>query len=116
MRILVLMTTTRDIALQAPDVNVKSPLLALCHRGCHFRWLLSAALCGWAAATTQASLAPSAFPLDQQGLAAATNTLSLPQGPEGFYPLLGVLAAVACTYVLRRRRIAQLEAASIADR
>jgi hypothetical protein len=49
-------------------------------------------------------------------MATATTTLSLLHGPESFYPFLGVLVAVTSTYILRRRRIAQLDAASAADR
>ena len=115
MRILVFMTTERETAHQAA-INVKSPLLAFCQRSRTFRNILAAALYGWAAATAQAGLVPVASSLDRPDLATATSTLSLSHGPESFYPFLGVIAAVTCTYILRRRRIAQLEAASVADR
>jgi hypothetical protein len=115
MRILVFMTSERETADQAA-VNVKSFLLGFCQRSRTFRNLLTVALYGWASATAQAGMVPVASSLDRPDLATATITPSLFHGPESFYPFLGVIAAVACTYILRRRRIAQLEAASVADR
>jgi hypothetical protein len=104
------MTAQREIADLTAAAHVKSQW------GRALRYLLSAVIYGWAAATAQADLARLASPVVRLDLATATNILSLSHGPEGFYPLLGVIAAVGCTYLLRRRRIAQLEAASVADR
>jgi len=115
MRILVFMTSERETADQVA-VNVKSILRGFCRPSRAFRNLLAVALCGWATAIAQAGMVPVASSLDRPDLATATITPSLFHGPESFYPFLGVIAAVACTYILRRRRIAQQEAASVADR
>ncbi len=44
--------------------------------------------------------------------------MTLTPVPEmaALYPILGLLAAVACTHILRRRRSAQLEAIEISER
>ncbi len=70
----------------------------------------------WVAVSTHATVTPLVSHSRPGGLAAATSALSVIPGLEPFYPVLGLLAAVACTYILRRRRAAQLEAIFAAER
>ncbi|MEO6971332.1 MAG: hypothetical protein ABI217_10600, partial [Chthoniobacterales bacterium] len=116
MRIMVFMRNDCALPDPAAALVVKTPRFR--PRPClrSFRWILSAAVCGWAAASTHADLASSTSPLHHQDLAAVTSTLSILRGPETFYPVLGVLAAVVSTYILRRRRVVQLEAMAAAER
>lgn len=112
MRIMVFMTNEQEIVHQTVAIEVEAHPLS-------FRpllWLLCASAYVWATASAQADLAPFAAPLHRQGLAAMTSTLSVLHGAETLYPALGVLAAVASTYILRRRRAAQMEAVAAADR
>ena len=112
MRIMVFMTKDRMIPDPAATVEMESPRCRPYRRS--FRRILCAFVVYVSAAgSTHADLASFAPPDHQQGLAAITGSLWV-HGPESIYPALGVLAAVASTYVLRRRRVAQLQAVAAA--
>ncbi len=110
MRIIVFMTTKREFPVHPALLAVKAPPLPIRRYARSFRWIFCTAVYGLAAVSTHATLAPSASQAHPQTLAAVTSTLSVLHGMEAFYPALGLLAAVASTYILRRRRLAQLEA------
>ena len=80
------------------------------------RWIAGVVVYAWVAASTQAMVNSPAFQSRPESLNVVTSTLSVIPGQETFYPVLGLLAAVASTYFLRRRRLVQLEATAAAER
>ncbi len=113
MRIMVFMTT--DCKTSA-DLDLKTPALRIRPCGRSFRWILCAAVYGWVAVSSHATVTPLASLPRPQSLAAVTGTLSMLHGLEAFYPVIGLLAAVASTYILRHRRVTQLAAMTAAER
>ena len=110
MRIMVFMITERKTSapVAARDLNVPGRRIRFCGRS--VCWSLGAAVYSWAAASTHATLIPLVSQSHPENLAAVSSSLSIIHGMEAFYPILGLLAAVASTYILRRRRVAQLAA------
>ena len=106
------------MVFMTPHCETLIPRAALRTRPCArcFRWIPAVAVYGWIAVSTQATVNPSAFQSGPEALNVVTSTLSVIPGQEAFYPVLGLLAAVASTYFLRRRRLAQLEATAAAER
>ncbi len=115
MRIIVFMKADCEISDHPAAFDMKTPALCIRSYRRAFRWITCAAVYAWVAVSSHATLGPLASPLRPQSLAAATTPLSVTP-PEAFYPVLGLLAAVACTCLLRRRRIAQLEAMAASER
>lgn len=110
---------TADCQTSTPPAAFKAKTTAaLRTRPCGrwFRWIPGAVIYGWIAVSTQAAVNPAAFQSRPESLNVVTSTLSVIPGQEAFYPVLGLLAAVASTYFLRRRRLAQLEATAAAER
>ena len=117
MTIIVFMTNECETSMPLAALRVKTPTLRhrLLVRSCQ-RTLLGifcAVVYGWAAVSIHATLPPLASQPGTEILAAVTTTQSVIPGLEVIYPVFGLLAAVACTHFLRRRRIAQLQ--SMAD-
>jgi len=97
----------------AATVEMESPRSRPYRRSLR-RILCAVAVYVSAAGSTQADVVSFAHPDHHQSLAALTGSLWV-HGPESIYPALGVLAAVASTYVLRRRRVAQLQAVAATE-
>ena len=104
------MTTNRETTAPPAACDLNAPARRTRSGGHSFRWVLGAAVYGWAAVSTHATLTPIVSHSHPENLAVVASTLSVIPGMEAFYPVLGLLAAVASTYILRRRRVAQLEA------
>ena len=100
-----------------PECEASIPLAAFRIRpyGNWFRWIPGAAVYGWIAVSTHATTTPWASQSGPKSLNAVASNLSVIPRPEAFYPVLGLLAAVASTYFLRRRRLAQLAATAAAE-
>ena len=117
MSIMVFMTNECETPVPLAAFRVKTPTLRhrLFIRSCQrtLPWILCAVVYGWAAVSIHATLPPLASQTGVETLAAVTSTQSVIPGLEVIYPVVGLLTAVACTYILRRRRIAQLQ--SMAD-
>ena len=109
MRILVFMTPTGETSVLRDAFRTR-----FCGRW--IRWIAGVVVYAWVAASTQAMVNSPAFQSRPESLNVVTSTLSVIPGQETFYPVLGLLAAVASTYFLRRRRLAQLEATAAAER
>ena len=120
MNIMVFMTNECETSMPLAAFRVKTP--ALRHhpfiRSCQrtLPWILSAAVCGWMAVSIHATVTPLASQPGAETLAALTSTQSVIPGLEAIYPVFGLLTAVACTYILRRRRIAQLQSMANVER
>ena len=115
MRIMVFMTNHCD-RLDRPSLPTQTPVFRPRPSARAYWGFLCAVAYSWVAVSTHATVSPLASQSRPGGLAVATSALSVIPGLEPFYPVLGLLAAVACTYILRRRRAAQLEAISAAER
>lgn len=117
MTIIVFMTNGCETSMSLAAFRVKTPTLRhrLFIRSCQRRlpWILCAVVYGWGAVSVHATLPSLASQTGAEILAAVTTTQSVIPGLEVIYPVFGLLAAVACTHILRRRRIAQLQ--SMAD-
>jgi hypothetical protein len=117
MSIMVFMTNECETSVPLAAFRVKAPTLRhrLFIRSCQrtLPWIFCAVVYGWAAISIHATLRPLGSQTGVETLTAVTSTQSVIPGLEMIYPVFGLLAAVACTYILRRRRIAQLQ--SMAD-
>lgn len=111
MRIMAVMK--RDDQTSDHSAPRQMPTPALCGAR-SFRWTLCAVVYGWVAVSSPVTMA--AFPSHTQTLAAVSSAVSVIPGLEMIYPVLGLLAAVASTYILRRRRESQLAAIAAAER
>ena len=79
-------------------------------------WILCAVVYGWAAVSIHATPPLLALQTGVETLAAVTSAQSVIPRLEVIYPVVGLLTAVACTYVLRRRRVAQLQSMAGVER
>ena len=117
MRIMVFMTPDGETS-SSPDAFNAKTIRALPSRTFPrwFRWIPAAIAYGWIAVSTQATVNAPALHSRPESWNVVTSTLSVIPGQEAFYPILGLLAAVASTCFLRRRRLAQLEATAATER
>ena len=120
MRIIVFMPSECEISRPLTAFRMKTPAL-LHHPFIRSRqrallWIPCAIVYGWAAVSVHATVVPLASQPGAETLAAVTSTQSVIPGLEAIYPVFGLLTAVACTYILRRRRIAQLHATADVER
>ena len=112
------MTTQGDASRSASIAKMPVPTIG--RLACHAprRWfcgLLGAVISTCLTASLHAA-SPLASPLGLGNLTAVQPALSILPGQEAIYPLLGLFAAVVSTFILRRRRVAQMEAIAAADR
>jgi hypothetical protein len=106
----------RDIASPArsDDSNMKTsfaPAIPAVRCWRPFYWTLSLLASACIAVSAQATVTKTVFspgPIEIK--------LAPIPGKDALYPLIGLFAAVASTHILRRRRMAQLEAIGIVDR
>ena len=79
-------------------------------------WILCLVASSWIAVSTHATANLLNSHTRPESLTMLTSPLSILPRLEAFYPVLSLLAAVASTYILRRRHVAQLEAIAAAER
>ncbi len=117
MRIMVFMTRERETSVPPTAFKMKTHV-TLSARPLRrwFHWLPGAVVYGWIAVSAQATVNPWVSQSRPASLSVVTFTLAGIPGQEALYPVLGLLAAVASTFILRRRRIAQLDATAANER
>ena len=113
MRIMVFMKRDAQdpLVLLPPDSDMKKPLapsLAAARQRRPLYWALAALASLCIALSAQASVTKTAFPPSPIEMKIASSP-----GKDALYPALGLLAAVASTHILRRRRLAQLESIGV---
>ena|SRR5450432_1879571 len=92
----------------APDSDVKTPpapSIPAARPRRPFYWALGVLASVCIALSAQATATKTAFPASPIEM-----KITPTPGKDALYPTLGLLAAIAATHVLRRRRLAQLEA------
>jgi hypothetical protein len=99
--------------MKMPTVR-RRPCVRSCQRA--LLWCLCAVVYGWAPVSIHATAPPLVSQPGTETLAAVTSTQTVIPGLEAIYPVFGLLLALACTYILRRRRIAQLQSMAEVER
>jgi hypothetical protein len=114
MRIMVFMKRdVRDPLASIPDSDMKTrlaPSIPAARQRRPFYWAVGVLASACIAVSTQATVtktASSPSPIEMK--------LAPVPGEEALYPIIGLFAAIASTHILRRRRMAQLEAIGVVE-